>query len=209
MRLLLLLVVLLGGSSPTYAAGGGHLRTHKHHSHIITHRYGRYLASRHLRYHHRHLRGYAVAARHEPRFRQFRQGCLYAHGHLERCVPAELRVHYQRAEILPHPAGCPATLFCGCGASIEAFGRSIRNLWLADNWLKFPRAAPADGMAVVWPGRHVAVIRRYLGNGMALLYDANSGGHLTRLHVRRIAGLVVVDPHVGKKRQQYAGAMPL
>ena len=100
-------------------------------------------------------------------------------------------------EVIQHPAGCPARLFCGCGASIEAFGRSIRDLWLVSNWYRFPRAAPAPGMAVLWGTHHVAMIRQYFGDGTALLYDANSGKGLTRLHRIRIAGLAVVDPHPG------------
>ena len=57
-------------------------------------------------------------------------------------------------QIVQHPAGCPARLFCGCGASIEAFGRSIRDLWLVSNWYRFPRTAPAApanaGPAACW-----------------------------------------------------------
>jgi hypothetical protein len=101
-------------------------------------------------------------------------------------------------EIIQHPAGCPARLFCGCGASIEVFGHSIRDLWAVSNWYRFPRAAPAAGMAVLWGTRHVAVIRQYFGDGTAMLYDANSGKGLTRLHRIRIAGLAVVDPHPGR-----------
>lgn len=100
-------------------------------------------------------------------------------------------------EIVQHPAGCPVRLFCGCGASIEVFGHSIRDLWAVSNWYRFPRAAPAAGMAVLWGTHHVAVIRQYFGDGTALLYDANSGKGLTRVHRIRIAGLAVVDPHPG------------
>jgi hypothetical protein len=101
-------------------------------------------------------------------------------------------------EIIQHPAGCPVRLFCGCGASIEVFGHSVRDLWLVSNWYRFPRAAPAAGMAVLWGTHHVAVIRQYFGDGTALLYDANSGKGLTRVHRIRIAGLAVVDPHPGQ-----------
>ena len=89
-------------------------------------------------------------------------------------------------------------LFCGCGASIEVFGHSVRDLWLVSNWYRFPRAAPAAGMAVLWGTRHVAIIRQYFGDGTAMLYDANSGRGLTRVHRIRIAGLSVVDPHPGR-----------
>lgn len=97
------------------------------------------------------------------------------------------------AQILPHPPGCPRRLFCGCGAAIEVFGRPVRHLWLAANWLKFPPAAPAPGMVAARPG-HVMVIRQYLGNNRALVYDANSGGGLTRVHVRSLSGFSIRNP---------------
>jgi hypothetical protein len=109
-----------------------------------------------------------------------------------------MRMAAARSFSIQHPAGCPARLFCGCGASIEAFGRSIRDLWLVSNWYRFPRTAPAAGMAVLWGTRHVAIIRQYNGDGTAVLYDANSGKGLTRVHRVRIAGLAVVDPHPGR-----------
>lgn len=101
------------------------------------------------------------------------------------------------AQILPHPSGCPRRAFCGCGAAVEVFGRPVRSLWLAANWLRFPRAEPAPGMVAARRG-HVFVIRQVLGGGRVLAYDANSGGRRTRLHVRSLAGFVVVNPHGGE-----------
>lgn len=98
-----------------------------------------------------------------------------------------------RAQILPHPTGCPRRAFCGCGAAVEVFGKPIRSLWLAANWLRFPRAAPAPGMVAARRG-HVFIIKQVLGGGKVLAYDANSGGRKTRLHVRSLAGFTVVDP---------------
>jgi len=110
-------------------------------------------------------------------------------------VPPETAKSFLRhgTAILPHPAGCPARAFCGCGAAVEVFGRPVRSLWLAANWLRFPRAAPAPGMVAARRG-HVFVIRQVLGGGMVLAFDANSGGRKTRLHVRSIAGYAIVDP---------------
>lgn len=105
------------------------------------------------------------------------------------------------AQTLPHPAGCPARLFCGCGAAVEAFGEPRRDLWLASAWLRFPRVprgSERPGNAVVWPGRHVAVLRQHVSGDTWLLYDANSGRGATQLHERSIRGLVVVDPHAGR-----------
>lgn len=98
--------------------------------------------------------------------------------------------------VVAHPPGCPSRAFCGCGAAVRIFGRPIRNLWLAANWFKFPRAAPAPGMAAV-RRHHVFVLEQHLGGDRWLAYDANSGRHLTRLHPRSIAGFAIVNPRAG------------
>jgi hypothetical protein len=97
------------------------------------------------------------------------------------------------AQTLPHPSGCPRRLFCGCGAAVEVFGIPRRDLWLAANWLKFPRAAPAPGMAAARHG-HVFVLKQQLPSGQWLVADYNSGGHSSRLHVRSLRGYTVVNP---------------
>ena len=97
------------------------------------------------------------------------------------------------ASILPHPAGCPRRLFCGCGAAVRVFGSPVRHLWVAANWLRFPRAVPAPGMAAARRG-HVFVLESHVGGDLWLVTDHNSGGGLSRLHVRSISGYVIVDP---------------
>jgi len=117
-------------------------------------------------------------------------------GHAQqRAVSAARPILNHGGEIVEHPAGCPRTLFCGCGASEHVFGHPVRSLYLVSNWYQFPRTAPAPGMAVLFGAQHVAIIEEYHGDGTATLYDANSGGGLTRVHRVKIAGLVVVDPH--------------
>lgn len=101
---------------------------------------------------------------------------------------------YGDAAVVAHPSGCPGTAFCGCGASVRIFGHSIRELWLAANWFKFPRTSPAPGMAAV-RRHHVMVLEADLGGGVWQVYDANSGGHATRVHARSIAGYAIVNPH--------------
>lgn len=101
---------------------------------------------------------------------------------------------YTPPTIVAHPAGCPARAFCGCGAAVRLFGAPVRSLWLAANWFRFPRAAPAPGMAAV-RRHHVFVLERHIEGSTWLAYDANSGGHATRIHARSIAGYVIVDPH--------------
>lgn len=98
-----------------------------------------------------------------------------------------------RATIVSHPSGCPSRAFCGCGAAVRVFGSPVRSLWLAAAWFKFPRAAPGAGMVAV-RRHHVFVLEQHLGGSKWHVYDANSGGHATRLHARSIAGYVIVNP---------------
>lgn len=90
------------------------------------------------------------------------------------------------------PAGCPSS-FCGCGAALRVFGRVVPELNLAANWLRFPRTAPAPGMVAARRG-HVFVLEQPLGGDMWMAYDANSGGHATRMHARSLRGYTVVNP---------------
>lgn len=96
----------------------------------------------------------------------------------------------------PHPSGCPSRAFCGCGAAVRVFGSPVRSLWLAANWFSFPRTAPGAGMVAV-RRHHVFVLEAHLEGGTWLAYDANSGGHATRIHARSIRGYTIVNPHAG------------
>ena len=91
-------------------------------------------------------------------------------------------------------AGWPAR-FCGAEASNYIFGTAKRELWLAYNWIrKFQRTEPAPGMAAARSG-HVMVLMHHVGGSNWMVHDGNSGGRLTREHVRSIAGFVIVDPN--------------
>jgi|GEM_PF-3732250 len=92
------------------------------------------------------------------------------------------------------PAGCPRA-YCGC-ASARYVGLEGRQWWLAANWLKLPRAAPAPGMAAARRG-HVFILKRHVRGNRWLVYDPNSGRGLTRIHVRSLAGYTVVNPRQG------------
>lgn len=96
--------------------------------------------------------------------------------------------------IVSHPPGCPSRAFCGCGAAVRVFGSPVRSLWLAANWFKFPRTSPAPGTVAV-RRHHVFVLEAHLGGDTWQVYDANSGGHATRIHARSISGYVIVNPH--------------
>jgi hypothetical protein len=91
------------------------------------------------------------------------------------------------------PSGCPSS-FCGCGASLRVFGRIVPGLNLAANWLRFPRTSPAPGMVAARRG-HVFVLEQHVEGDTWMAYDANSGGHATRIHSRSLRGYTIVNPH--------------
>lgn len=90
------------------------------------------------------------------------------------------------------PSQCPHR-YCGCSLSIEIFGRADPKLFPAAAWLRFPRARPAPGMVAV-RSHHVMRLVRHVKGREWLTFDPNSGGGLTREHVRNISGFVVVNP---------------
>ena len=91
-------------------------------------------------------------------------------------------------------SGCPYA-FCGCEASLYLFGRIIPDLNLAWNWTrKFQRTSPAPGMVAARSG-HVMVLMSHVSGSNWMVHDGNSGGHLTREHVRSISGYIIVNPH--------------
>jgi hypothetical protein len=100
------------------------------------------------------------------------------------------------------PEGCPRT-YCGCGLR-KYLGLSDVRLNLAAMWARlFPReSAPRPGLAAVRTG-HVMYIEAAAGEGQWLIRDYNSGGGLSRLHVRDVRGYIFVNPHA-----QLAANMP-
>ena len=148
---------------------------HRHHKHRL-HHVQRHHAVHHVRHHIRHHRHHRRHARH--------------HQHYSRVAAISAP-----ATIVPNPAGCPSRAFCGCGAALRVFGHHVRDLWLAANWYRFPRTSPAPGTVAVRP-HHVMVLEAELGPGVWQVYDANSGGHATRIHARSIAGYTIVQPRM-------------
>ena len=90
------------------------------------------------------------------------------------------------------PPGCPRA-FCGCGASLELFGRIVPELNLARNWFRFPRSSPLPGTVGV-RSHHVFVLREHVRGDVWMVKDYNSGGGRTRYHARSIRGYVIVMP---------------
>jgi hypothetical protein len=92
------------------------------------------------------------------------------------------------------PPGCPRT-YCGCGLSLKLFGKIIPRLNLASNWIRyFPRErAPRAGLVAARRG-HVMLLLEQVGDREWRVFDPNSGGGLTRVHVRSVAGHVFLNP---------------
>lgn len=105
---------------------------------------------------------------------------------------ASLNTESVRGAYLSHPSGCPSRAFCGCGA-MQHLGLHDRSLWLASSWYRFPRSMPAPNTVAVRP-HHVFVLQSHVSGDLWLVADYNSGGHLSRLHVRSIAGYTIVRP---------------
>lgn len=91
------------------------------------------------------------------------------------------------------PTGCPPRRFCGCAISIDYFGKPDPKLFLAANWLRFPRTKPAPGMVAARKG-HVMKLLAHVSGKQWQVYDPNSGKGLTRIHVRSISGFTIVNP---------------
>lgn len=168
--------------------------------------------ARHYRHHtaHHHHRHYARVVQHNDFFKWFASGQqhvrqararrLYAYAPSYRIdennasSASTSRHHYYESQIVGgRPSGCPYQ-YCGCYVSLKVFGRIIPSLNLAANWFRFPRAAPAPGMVAV-RNHHVFLIAAVNSDGTVVAHDGNSGHHLTRIHVRSLAGYRVVNPH--------------
>lgn len=77
---------------------------------------------------------------------------------------------------------------CGCFASEHFFGHSVRDLWLARNWFKFPRTSPAPGTAAIFGhGYHVAPVVGVEGDRV-IVQDSWA------THAVRMSGLTFVSP---------------
>jgi len=98
------------------------------------------------------------------------------------------------AVIGSRPSGCPHS-YCGCGLR-RYLGLGDERLNLASNWARLlPReSGPRPGVAAV-RNHHVMYIESAAGNGQWLVRDYNSGGGLSRMHVRDVRGYVFVNPH--------------
>jgi Ni/Co efflux regulator RcnB len=167
-----IVIAALAASSLLALSANAEARTHLHyrHGHHLTHHhFGRYLAARHFRHHHRH--------HYVQHYRRHRDAVHVGGGDKPSCFWEARR------------QGGP----CGCWAAWNLLGRVEHvwhgvNLWLANDWLKFPRSEPAPGTAAVWPHRHVAPVVAVNHDGTVTVKDS------WKTHKVRTAGLIFVQP---------------
>lgn len=151
--------------------------------HAKRHHYHHHHRHRHHFYHHSRIHRTAA---HRARPQWALNGLIKATGELYEAGARAL------TRLLPHPSGCPAVAFCGCGAEHD-LGMHDRSLWLAANWYRFPRSAPGHDKVAVQP-HHVFVLKYQIRGTIWEVADYNSGGHLSRLHPRDIRGYTIVSP---------------
>jgi len=156
---------------------------------IITPTFPAY-AKHHHKHHHKHLVAHYVK---EPDQLGFNWGASLFKMPVKAIGAVTGALKTVQATLLPHPANCPHTAFCGCGAADEVGRGNDRSLWLAANWFKFPRTVPDPGMAAV-KTHHVFVLKEHIEGDVWLVVDHNSGQHLSRLHPRSISGWTIVNP---------------
>lgn len=124
------------------------------------------------------------------RFPGWHKGWIAQPAHRPRRIYA--RAYYGGEVIGGRPQGCPHR-FCGCALALKIFGVAKRDLWLAANWLRFPRAVAAPGMVAARRG-HVFRLEAHIEGSNWRVYDPNSGGGRIRIHARSISGYVIVNP---------------
>jgi hypothetical protein len=149
-----------------------------------------------------------VSAEAHPRHHNWHHHLTYRHQYLNSMASIAGNIQVDERIVGGRPSGCPHA-FCGCEASLFRFGRIIPELNLAANWRRFPRTAPAPGMAAVRSG-HVMILQQHVAGDIWYVHDGNSGGHTTREHPRSIAGYAIVDPSSGSSsfRLSSAGTGP-
>jgi hypothetical protein len=181
---LMALAILLGSGVAAEAR-----QRHRGHHHGYAHHYGRYLVVRHWRH---------LARRHSRHLKHF------AHKK-NRVTGSGVRVDLpwvcrHRAA----PMGGP----CGCWTGHSLLGTTAHvwhgiNLWLAADWLRFPRSSPGPGTAAVWRNHsHVAPVARDNHDGTVSVSD------YWGVHRVRLAEIIIVNP-TPRRPPARQGASPL
>ena len=174
----------------THSAEASHSKRHDGHSHHYSYRH-------HPHHHYRHR----LAEQREER-------CTLTNDGRRICSTAQQtsRVVVSTPNISPRlhsteagqiigsrPAGCPHA-YCGCGLR-KYLGLTDTRLNLARNWARlFPREPSARAGLAAVRNHHVMYVQASAGDGRWLVRDYNSGGGVSRLHVRDVRGYVFVNP---------------
>ena len=89
------------------------------------------------------------------------------------------------------PAGCPHA-YCGCGL-MKYLGLTDKRLWKASFWARiFPPTSAQPG-AVAVRAHHVMQLVSHETRSLWLVRDYNSGGGLSRIHIRDVRGFKFVS----------------
>jgi hypothetical protein len=163
-------------SSPALASHH-HQRTYRH----LHHHYSHYLTYRHWYYTHKYYRRYQPQA-------------------AQTSDLSSAPCHWI-AKALGGPCGCETAWKILHVAEHVWKGR---NLWLAWDWTRFPRAIPVNGTAAVWKNHsHVAPILHANNDGTVTVKD------YWAIHKVRLSEVIVVDPHTPIKAGYTYEVVPL
>ncbi len=156
--------------------------------------YGHYLAVQHYRYTHRH---------HVRHFRHYAHRIRNFHSRRVRSAGGSLPGPCHTAARMGGP--------CGCWTAhnlLDVLDHVWHgyNLWLASDWLRFPRSDPAPGTAAVWKNHsHVAPVIAANRDGTVTVRDYWGTWRVKNTLV------VFVNPNTARRRATYkvAGGWPL
>jgi hypothetical protein len=175
-------------------ASKGHQRYHYHHRHhhVLNHKHRHHAADRDadtctVTNDGRRVCGPAARSRRVANVRTM-------HRRARQATVRVNRVAEGTTIIGSRPAGCPHA-YCGCGLR-KYLGLTDTRLNLASNWARLFRRESGRrvGLAAVRSG-HVMYIEGRASEGQWIIRDYNSGGGLSRIHVRSVRGYVFVNPN--------------
>jgi hypothetical protein len=97
--------------------------------------------------------------------------------------------HVERSSVIGgRPSVCPPRRWCGCWASIQKFGKSVRHLWVARAWAKEGSPASPDTANVVVWRNHVGFVKARRGN--QILVHSGNDGNAVRERWRSTRGVI-------------------
>ncbi len=109
-----------------------------------------------------------------------------AHAYAAQSTKRYINVHSET--LAGRPAVCPPRAWCGCWASIQRFGHSVRELWLARAWASAGTPATHKTANVAVFAHHVGFIKAHRGDQILLL--SGNDGHAVRERWRSARGVI-------------------